>query len=275
MLNRRGLGELILLRSPERHSGTVAVAVGVSALFMSIPAAQAHDDAATSQYGIVTTHDWFQPGSGDDASNGFKVFLSSPRHSDSGSRGECTNPGREENVNGRKFNWEAANGGYYAGSWYGKEGLANLHGRGYHVLVSKNPRDGDWIQNRDKSRSWGSDVHIVTHTNATTGCDAAGNYLLTLWNDTNDQNLAAEVGPSLNTGFGVGDGVPGPGQRGKAVDILGWTPGELLTNRPRGDVYVELQFHDNQSTQTWIHDDSKRDAACLYGWAVDKHLGYP
>src|SRR5262245_9876437 len=37
--------------------------------------------------------------------NGVKVYLSSPRHASSGSRGEC---GWEENINGRIFNLYAA-----------------------------------------------------------------------------------------------------------------------------------------------------------------------
>lgn len=105
-------------------------------------AAVAHDGSDTTKYGIKDRNDKFIPNDGDQAFNGFKVFLSSPRHRGSGSKGECRNPGREENVNGRKFNWEAANGGYYKLEWKGhKYPLANVHGRGYKVLVSKNLRD--------------------------------------------------------------------------------------------------------------------------------------
>lgn len=255
---------------------TVVCAVMILTMIFAMNPAEAHDDSDTSKYGITGSNDRFSPGNGDTPFNGFKVFLSSPRHADSGSRGECWNPGRQENVNGRKFNWQAANGGYYKTEWYGQQSVANVHGRGYKVFVSNNQKDDGYLSNRDKSRAWGSDLHIVTHTNSTTGCNTSNDYLLTLWNDSNDQDLAASVGPSLNKGFpNVSDGVTGPGKRAKASEFLGWTPAELHTDRPYGDVYVELQFHDNQSTQTWIHNKSNPKAADLYGWAIDNYLNYP
>src|SRR5687767_12457957 len=64
--------------------------------------------------------------------NGVKVYLSSPRHASSGSRGEC---GWEENVNGRTFNLYAAHLNDES------PGDATLTDRGYEVRVSPNTRD--------------------------------------------------------------------------------------------------------------------------------------
>jgi hypothetical protein len=49
---------------------------------------------------------------------------------------------------------------------------------------------------------------------------------------------------------------------------------ELSTNASRGDAYVELQFHDNQFTQRWIHDNSYKKGY-LYGLALDGRFDYP
>ncbi|HET8643514.1 MAG TPA: hypothetical protein VFM37_16380, partial [Pseudonocardiaceae bacterium] len=78
--------------------------------------------------------------------NGVKVYLSSPRHSNSGNRGEC---GWEENVNGRIFNLYAADL---------NDSAATLSTRGYQTRVSANSRDDGWRLNRDESNNWGADV---------------------------------------------------------------------------------------------------------------------
>lgn len=70
----------------------------------------------------------------------------------------------------------------------------------------------------------------------------------------------------------------GPGKRTRVDDKTYWSiiPGEArYTAAPEGTVYVELQFHDNQWSQRWIHDESNRRAAYLYGLAIDFHLVYP
>lgn len=106
--------------------------------------------------------------------NGFKVYLSSPRHVDSGDRGEC---GWEENINGRHWNHYAAtqdNGG--AGSFYN---------RGYKVVVSANNRNDGSSTNKNSSNNWGANVHIVTHTNASSGCASSPQYLLVMFRSGN------------------------------------------------------------------------------------------
>ncbi|MFE0150179.1 hypothetical protein ACFWY5_23720 [Nonomuraea sp. NPDC059007] len=227
-------------------------------------AAQAHDDADTPILGIVRANDYFSPsGPNDQRYNGHKVFLSSPRHNDSGDRGECRNPGYEENVNGRQFNWRAANGNFIGRAYRPTYSTRNLHGRGYQVAVSKNTRDNGHLNNRTRSRNWGSDVHIITHTNATTGCNASASYLLTMYQHTNDRGLATALGRALDPA------VPSNFRQSRRPDLA-----ELRTNAPRGDAYVELQFHDNQTTQKWIHSESVF-AAWRYGIGVDRHLNYP
>ncbi|MGH9290197.1 MAG: hypothetical protein ACRD0V_18200 [Acidimicrobiales bacterium] len=66
-----------------------------------------------------------------------RVYLSSPRHASSGSRGEC---GWEENVNGRTANMWAA-----TADTSSYQGLA---GRDYLVYVSANARDDGYLLNR-------------------------------------------------------------------------------------------------------------------------------
>jgi hypothetical protein len=88
--------------------------------------------------------------------NGKKVYLSSPRHSYSGSTGrEC---GWEENINGRHWN-------YYAAS-VNTGGAGSFWDRSYSVVVSANARDDKYADNVTAGNNWGADVYIVTHTNA-------------------------------------------------------------------------------------------------------------
>lgn len=198
--------------------------------------------------------------------NGYKVYLSSPRHKDSGYRGECRNPGNEENVNGRIFNWEAAQGGWNGTTMY-TDGRYSLIGRGYKVTVSKNTRDNGFLANRDASRNWGSNLHVVTHTNASSGCASSPNYLATMFGDPDyhkyDKALATRVGAAL-------DPVT-PGTTWRNVQA-GWA--ELGTNASRGDAYVEVQFHDNTAGQSWMYNTSKY-YAFRYGIGIDAFLGSP
>jgi hypothetical protein len=192
--------------------------------------------------------------------NGVKVYLSSPRHASSGSRGEC---GWEENVNGRIFNLYAAD--------LNDEG-ETLTTRGYETRVSPNSRDDGWRLNRDESDNWGADVHIVTHTNAFVGCDNAAQYLLVMFKtgDSNSvgltQDLLAHLDPQ----------VPG-GQNSWNCDTLG----ECAAAAPH-IAYIELFFHTNQAATDWFVGPVKdanatgaMDASPSLGAAVDEHLGHP
>ncbi len=196
----------------------------------SVRPAVAHDGTASSPEGISGGDFIISPSGGsDDAFNGYRVFLSSPRHADSGSRGECTNPGRQENVNGRFWNWYAANGNS-VGTYYDTTNRSrNLHSRGYSVRVSKNSKDNGYLENSQTSANWGSHIHVVTHTNALGGCGNAADYLLTIWNQANDHQLADIFRPNLNSA------IPGSTTNWQDTGLA-----ELNTNRPLGDVYIEL-----------------------------------
>lgn len=228
--------------------------------------AVAHDGTTADPTGISGGDFIISPSGGsDDAFNGYRIFLSSPRHADSGSRGECMNPGRQENVNGRYWNWYAANGNS-VGAYYDTTNRSrNLHSRGYSVRVSKNAKDNGYLENSQTSANWGSHIHVVTHTNASPsgGCGAAGDYLLTIWNNANDHQLADIFRPNLNSY------IPGSTTNWQDPNLA-----ELNTNRPLGDVYIELQFHTNQARQQWLYNNSDK-YSYLYGLSVDQYLGYP
>lgn len=224
----------------------------------------AHDAVDTPLHEIVSRTDYAVPtGPNDDDFNGFKVFLSSPRHSNSGNRGECSNPGRQENVNGRDWGVWAMDTNWYGETLDDTNHYRNIHSRGYKVALSQNTKDDGFLENVTMSKNYGSDVHIVTHTNADRGCDSDASYLLTQWEHSNDDNLAREIGSEVNW-------VAPDGWNHWQVTYLA----ELERNAPRGDAYVELQFHDNQRTQRWIYEKQKI-SAYRYGLGIDAHLGYP
>ncbi|HET9608180.1 MAG TPA: hypothetical protein VFP06_01160, partial [Acidimicrobiales bacterium] len=210
-------------------------------------------------HGISDVSETFQPRGV--AWNGVRVYLSSPRHASSGSRGEC---GWEENVNGRIFNLYAAEL---------NEGAETLTTRGYEARVSPNTRDDGWRLNRDESDNWGADVHIVTHTNAFgAGCGDPVQHLLVMFrsNDPDSTGLRDELLDQLDPH------VPG-GQSTRDCDTLGEC-GALAQHV----AYVELFFHTNQAAADWftgpVHDPRPTgavQASPAVGVALDEHLGYP
>ncbi|MBX2880164.1 MAG: hypothetical protein KTR32_09550 [Granulosicoccus sp.] len=202
------------------------------------------------------------------AFNGYRVYLSSPTHIDSGNRGEL---GWEENINGRHWNTYAANGNYISGN-YSTSQYRSLTSRGYKVIVSQNGRNGAFITNRNNSDNWGADVHIVTHTNA-----GRGNYLLVMIDDATSTAEDRELRAQLATRVGAGT----PGRDVEATDNSGYSSnlGELRAAAPY-NAYVELVFHDNQSHVDWLGSGSNwgqavKVHAWRYGFAVDRALGYP
>jgi len=220
--------------------------------------ANAHDASSTAAGGIVNQDDYMSPGAGDDASNGVRIFLSSPRHIDSGSRGECWDPGFQENVNGRRWNWFAAN----------KQSYLNLHRRGYTVRVSRNSKDNGYAQNSQNSQNWGADIHIITHTNAFRDpCPETSDYTLFWWEDDADDRDDRALANELRKW--VGPEIPGPVVIDEKQNQL-----ELDTNARWGDAYVELQFHTNPARQTWLFNNTDTSAP-IYGNAIDTYLGNP
>lgn len=173
------------------------------------------------------------------------------------------NPGRQENVNGRRWNWYAANGNWVLANNNPASRIRNIHARGYKVRVSANSKDDGFADNKVNSQNWGSDVHIITHTNAIDGCQEGYDYLLLMWEHANDENLCDALRPNLNSY------IPGPSNQWQDT---GWL--ELETNAGNGDCYVELQFHSNQQRQTWIYGETIHHSY-LYGVSIDQRLGYP
>lgn len=244
------------------------VMIGASLCLVFIPGtpALAHDGGDTPLNGITTDWDLFSPsGVNDDPINGKKVHLSSPRHTNSGSRGELWNPGFQENENGRRFNWRAANADYFNGVYTSTNRNRNLHSRGYQVWVGPNPKDGGIITNRTHAQNWGADVTIITHTNAG---PPSTPYNLVMYDSSTDLAFAQKISAAL------GPRVPGADNVGTDNQYYGGDLDELKGNAPNGDAYVELQFHDVRSSQTWLANTSLLEA-WAYGVGVDNHLGYP
>jgi hypothetical protein len=194
-----------------------------------------------------------------------RVYLSSPRHSSSGSRGEC---GWEENVNGRTANmWTAT---------ADTPSATGLAGRNYLVYVSANSRDNGFLQNREESNNLGAQVHIATHTNANgAGCGDAAQYVLVMFKegDANStalrDRLLAELDPV----------VPGHQNSWNCFGQLA----ECSANAPHV-AYVELFFHTNQAATDWFMGPHEGGCADACGWqaggkamadAIDDHLGNP
>lgn len=192
----------------------MGVALGLVA--SAVSHAAAHDATTTLTNAIVDVDEFLSPGPGDEASNGIQVFLSSPRHADSGTKGECE-PGYQENINGRRWNIFAAN----------RDDTNNMHRRGYTVRVSKNIKDNGFLANSENSRNWGSDIHIITHTDGFRRCPNGGDFSSFLWEDDigarDDRRLANELRELVEPQ------IPGPYNQQQRTDL-----GELDTNARGG-----------------------------------------
>jgi hypothetical protein len=191
--------------------------------------------------------------------NGYRVFLSSPRHIDSGSRGEC---GIEENENGWRVNNRAADGTYYNESYQPTSPLRNLRVRNYRVMVSRNVRDDGFLANRDTGNNWGAHVYVVTHTNAQSGgCGGSTQYLLTMFQPGGSSALATQLKTALDP--------PIPNGANQWSQSLA----ELNANAPH-KAYVEFIFHTNQLAVAWFEANHYK-VAWRYGMGIDTHLNYP
>jgi hypothetical protein len=202
---------------------------------------------------------------GGETGHATRVYLSSPRHASSGSRGEC---GWEENVNGRTANmWTAtADTASYKG----------LAGRDYLVYVSANARDDGYLLNRQESNNLGAQVHIPTHTNANgAGCGDAAQYVLVMFKEGDAKSAAlkdqllAKLDPV----------VPGHKNSWNCFGQLA----ECSANAPHV-AYVELFFHTNKAAADWFMGPHDGKCAEGCGWqaggkgmadAIDDHLGNP
>lgn len=199
------------------------------------------------------------PWSGGDPWNGYKVLLSSPRHTDSRNRGEC---GWEENINGRLWNFEAA---FYTP-------YASLGYRGYNTVISKNSRDGGFVDNREYGNAFGANVYIVTHSNATAGRCNSAHYLLVMHRtgNTNSIRLKDQLIRFLDPEV--------PGGVNTTINCDGLAEC-LNSNLAAHRAYVELFFHTNQAAVNWFQccgaHGNAINQSWRYGAAIDSHLGYP
>ena len=239
--------------------GSVAGAVGLAQV-----------GVATATHTVITANDTtLSPTiSNGQPANGWYVYLSSPRHDDSGSRGEC---GWEENINGRHFNYYAMAGNYYNGTPSPNHTYRNLVSRGYKTNVGANAQDGRWWDNRTSGNNWGADVYIITHTNAYGGCDSSPDYSLIMdRSHTQSQNLSDKLETWV-------DSLP------LGVSTNRWPDTNSENNSSNSAPYrsyVELFFHDNQDSVDWFEGGTFAGGigvkyAYIYGVAVDMTLGYP
>lgn len=261
-------------RAPAWRTWAVT-AVALTMAFVGVWVAQPEPAAAHHTSVTTTVYTW-EPGEGDPY-NGINVFLSAPRHSNSGSKGECAN-GYEENINGRYHNTQGGGGGYYWEEPSTSSGRS-LIGRGYRVQIGPNPRD-DGIgwgsgQNGWLSREFGASVHITTHSNGTTGCPGSANHWEVFYSDRNGHN--AGLANEMHYTYSYQDKHPGSGYYVKHESQSG--PGQLFE---AGDVdaphtaYIELAFHDTSAGQDYMYSGALgAKMAWRMGWAVDVHLGYP
>lgn len=233
-----------------RWAGATVAGIAVVAMAVTVPTVQAQPSGVTSE------HVSWDP----DSYNGYRVYVSPPRHIDSGSRGEC---GWEENINGRHWSVHSA-------AWsHGGDG--GFRARGYQVTVGANVRDDNWAANRTASNNWGASVHLPTHTNALHGCSSGGggDYFLAMYNGNHTygyalaNNLVEVLGPSM----------PGGNQMWEQGGL-----GELQANANH-QAYAELFFHDTQSHVNWFQagggDGDGVTFSWRYGSAVDTQLGFP
>jgi len=249
----------LLLRGHRRASiGRVSrVGLGLPAailvaLLLSSTTAYADHTIITS-----TTYSWVPP-----LWNGYKVYLSSPTHVESGAKGEC---GWEENINGRYFNAYAAS--------VPTQGAGSFYDRHYQVSVSGNPRDDSFVSHVDSANNWGAQIYIVTHTNGIgNGCPQSASYLLVMYDsrlsysDTLKNMLLANLDPVT----------PGTQSQYACEDLWYECGNPWAWYR----AYVELFFHTNVAAKDWFQGSGAEGAggvqeSWLYSYSVDVILGYP
>jgi hypothetical protein len=201
--------------------------------------------------------------------NGFKIYLSPARHSDTGSRGECG--GNSENAMAATAANNATNGNYYNDLYDPSSVYRNLRARGYQVRIG----DGTLRSAIDNSNAWGANLHIPMHSNADvtgqcTRTDASrfGTVTIYRYTSSNGQVFAGILRDKV--------GASSPGTRDYACK----NPGDPCTTIDLGELretnavagYLESDFHTWNTGVNWLKQPSW---PWRIGWAVDAHLGYP
>lgn len=201
--------------------------------------------------------------------NGYKVYLSPARHSDTGSRGECG--GNSENTMAYNAALNATNGEYYNDVPDTSSVYRNLRARGYQVRIGR----GTVRSAIDNSNAWGANLHIPMHSNAdfTGQCsrtDASRFGTVVIYWHT------SSGGPSLAASIRDIVGASSPGTN----DFTCFNPGHPCTTINLGELretsavaaYIESDFHTWNTGVNWLNQPSW---PWRIGWAIDSYLGYP
>lgn len=201
--------------------------------------------------------------------NGYKIYLSPARHTDTGSRAECG--GNSENAMAATAANNATNGNYYNDLYDPSSSYRNLRSRGYQVRIG----DGTLRSAIDNSNAWAANLHIPMHSNADvagqcTRTDASRFGTVVIYRDgsTNGQAFAGRLRDHV--------GASSPGTR----DYACRNPGDPCTTIDLGELretravagYLESDFHTWNTGINWLKSASW---PWRIGWAVDSHLGYP
>lgn len=188
--------------------------------------------------------------------NGYRIYLSPARHSDTGMRGECAS---DENTMAQNVALGATGG---SGT--------NLLDRQYQVQVGT----GTVASAIANSNAWGADAHIPIHSNArtescsTTNASVHGTVVIYHQSSTNGSVLAAQLRDRV--------GAVSPGTN----DYKCKNPGDPCTTINLGELsntvataaYLETEFHTWNTGTSWIQQTGWK---WRIGWAVDEFYGYP
>ncbi|MEC4817060.1 MAG: hypothetical protein SAK29_27895 [Scytonema sp. PMC 1069.18] len=201
--------------------------------------------------------------------NGYKVYLSPARHTDTGSRGECKS--RNENNMAAYSASQATSGSYYQDVFNSSSPYRNLRARGYKVRIG----NGTLRSAIDNSNAWGADLHIPLHSNADTGgqCNRTtanrfGTVIIYYNGSSRGQAFANDLRQSI-----------GPSSPGSS-DITCRNPGDPCTTINLGELsqtraiagYVEAEYHTWNTGVDWLTLPSWQ---WRIGRAVDQFLNYP
>ncbi|GLS28115.1 hypothetical protein [Marinibactrum halimedae] len=207
--------------------------------------------------------------------NGKKVYLSPARHSDAGSRGECSGTNGmgslNENTAAYRYAYYAATGNY-VGNDISTSPYRNLRSRGYKIRIGR----GTISSAIANSNAWGATVHIPIHSNARpetcgdTRVERHGTHVIY-------QSYGATGGEGLSGFIKETVGVSSPGTNDlichNSSDCTAFNClGELCRTSAKA-AYLEREFHTWNRGAKWIETDQYH--AWRLGWAVDQFLGYP
>jgi hypothetical protein len=201
--------------------------------------------------------------------NGYKVYLSPARHTDSGARGECK--GTSENTMAANAAAQAATGTYYNDVSNPSSSYRNLRARGYQVRIG----DGTLRSAIDNSNAWGANIHIPLHSNADvsgqctrTSSSQFGTLTIYYSSSSRGLDLANKLRETLGSSSpGTSDSTcKNPGDPCTTINL-----GELRETKAVA-AYVESDYHTWNTGVDWL---IKPNWWWRIGWGVDRHLGYP